>query len=78
MSWICRLGKNKVALWNGLDRGYILRYMIGHVLILLNNNKKSKIEEIFNSIVYAKKSEDSHLQKLYLMFWKNYLEKKNI
>ena len=43
-----------------------------------NNSKNYKIEAICDCVVYAKKSKSNYLLELYyLVFWKDYLEKKN-
>ena len=45
----------------------------------INNNKKYKIEVIWNSILYAKELVSNNLLALfYLILWKKYLNKKNI
>ena len=43
-----------------------------------NNSGKYKMEAIWDSVVYAKESESSHLLGLYyLVSWKGYLEEEN-
>ena len=43
-----------------------------------NNSEEYEVEAIWDSTVYAKKSESSHLQGFYyLVFWKGYLEEEN-
>ncbi len=42
-----------------------------------NNNKIYEVNEIRNSIIYVIKSKGYLLGFYYLVFWKNYLKKKN-
>ena len=43
-----------------------------------SNNEEYKIDSIWNSMVYAKKSITSQLLRFYyLVLWKNYFEKEN-
>ena len=43
------------------------------------NSKEYKVEAIWNSAVYTKESESSHLLGLYyLVAWKGYFEEENI
>lgn len=43
-----------------------------------NVNKKYKIEAIFNSVIYIRKSESGHLPGLYnLILWKGYSKNEN-
>lgn len=54
-----------------VDKNNIIELDIG-------NNKKYKIEAIYNSMVYAKESKLEHqLGFYYLVLWKKYLEKEN-
>lgn len=42
------------------------------------NNKKYKIEEVWNNTIYIKKLEINYILGLYyLIFWKDYPKKKN-
>lgn len=44
-----------------------------------NKSREYKIKAIWDSIVYAKKSElDNILRLYYLVLWENYLKKENI
>lgn len=54
-------------------------YNVSQIYFDAGNNKKKKykVKTIYNSVIYAKKSED-YLLKLYLLiFQKKYSEKKN-
>lgn len=43
-----------------------------------NNSKKYKMKAIYNSAIYRKKLKSGYLLVLYyLIFWKEYLEKKS-
>lgn len=45
----------------------------------MDNNKEYKVEVIYNSKIYAKKSNNGHIPSLYnLILWKNYLKEDNI
>ena len=47
-------------------------------LDLGNDSRKHKVEAIYNSAIYTKKSKLIHLLELYyLIFWKGYLKEKN-
>ena len=43
-----------------------------------SNNKKYEIDNIWDSVVYAKESADQLLGLYYLVLWKGYFEKENI
>lgn len=43
-----------------------------------SNNKKYKVEAIWDSVVYVKKVDKYLLELYYLVVWKGYLEDKNI
>lgn len=43
-----------------------------------SNNKKYKVEAIWDSVVYVKKVDRYLLELYYLVVWKGYLEDKNI
>lgn len=49
------------------------------IILKTGNSKEYKVETIWDSAVYTKKSELNYLLGIYyLVFWKNYLKKKNI
>ena len=56
------------------------RWVNGNIIELdTGNNKIYKIDAICNNTVYARESKLSYLlEYYYLIFWKDYLKKKNI